>query len=90
MSYSKVLHVHDGRRTGYGVEFVDDMTSQVLFFPHSPSFSEVALKIKAVLGWNDIGDEIVLKGRYDTDGSRSFTHYAINYAQYSYQAIFTH
>jgi hypothetical protein len=75
MAYSKVLHVHHGGSvvsSDCGIEFVD-MTSQVLFFPCSPSFSEVALKVKAAFGWNDIGDEIVLEGRYDAGGSRSFT-----------------
>jgi hypothetical protein len=74
MAYAKVLHVHNGGSVvslGCGVEFVD-MTSKVLFFPLSPSFSEVALKIKVALGWNDIGDEIVLEGRYDASGSSSF------------------
>ena len=51
-----------------GVEFVE-MTSNVVFFPHSPSLSEVVVKVKAVLGWS----EIVLEGRYDAGGSRSFT-----------------
>ena len=52
MAYSKILHVHhEGRVTSSssGVEFVD-MTSQVVFFPHSPSFNEVALKLREVLG----------------------------------------
>jgi hypothetical protein len=52
MVYTKVLHVHHGGSvvsSGCGVEFID-MTSQVLFFPRSPSFSEVALKVKAALG----------------------------------------
>ena len=54
-----------------GVEFVD-MTSQVVFFPHSPSFNEVALKLRELLGWNDIGDDVSLEGRYDAGcGSRS-------------------
>ena len=55
-----------------GVEFVE-MTSNVVFFPHSPSLSEVVVKVKEVLGWSDIGDDIVLEGRYDAGGSRSFT-----------------
>ena len=52
MAYSKILHVHHGGHvtsSSSGVEFVD-MTSQVVFFPHSPSFNEVALKLREVLG----------------------------------------
>ena len=63
MAYSKVLHVHHGGRvvsSSCGVEFVE-MTSNVVFFPHSPSLSEVVVKVKEVLGWSDIGDDIVLE-----------------------------
>ena len=75
MAYSKVLHVHHGGRvvsSSSGVEFAD-MTEQVIFFPHSPSLSEVVVKVKAMLGWTDIGDEVVLEGRYDAGGCRAYT-----------------
>ena len=75
MAYLKVLRVHHGGRvvsSSSGVEFVD-MTEQVVFFPHSPNLSEVVVTVKAKLGWTGIGDEVVLEGRYDVGGSRSYT-----------------
>jgi hypothetical protein len=76
MAYSKIIHVHHGGRVtslSSGVEFVD-MTSQVVFFPHSPSFNEVVAKLREVLGWTNIGDDVLLEGRYDAGcGLRSFT-----------------
>ena len=62
MAYSKIIHVHHGGRVtslSSGVEFVD-MTSQVVFFPHSPSFNEVVAKLREVLGWTDIDDDVLL------------------------------
>ena len=75
MAYLKVLRVHHSGRvvsSSSGVEFVD-MIEQVVFFPHSPSLSEVVATVKAKLGWTGIGDEVVLEGRYDAGGCRSYT-----------------
>jgi hypothetical protein len=74
VAYSKVLHVHHGGRvesSSCGVEF-EDMTCEVLFFPWSPSPSEVAAQVKATLGWTNIGDGVSFQGRYDASGSRSY------------------
>ena len=71
MAYTKVLHVHHGGRvvpSSCGVEFVD-MTSKVLFFPHSPSLCEVVKKVEMALGCSGVG--VSLQGRYDAGGSRS-------------------
>ena len=53
-----------------GVEFVD-MTSKVLFFPHSPTLRELVVKIETALGW--LGTAVGLQGRYDAGGCRSYT-----------------
>ena len=53
-----------------GVEF-EEMTSKVLFFPHSPTLRELVVKIETALGWLGIG--VGLEGRYDAGGCRSYT-----------------
>ena len=73
MAYTKVLHVHHEGHvvpSSSCVEFVD-MTTKVLFFPHSPSLCEVVAKVEMALGWSGVG--VSLEGRYDAGGSRSYT-----------------
>ena len=73
MAYTKIVHVHHGGRvvsSSCGVEFVE-MTSKVLFFPHSPTLRELVVKIETVLGW--LGTDVGLQGRYDAGGCRSYT-----------------